>query len=66
MGELHYKGYTGSVEVEEDGSLSGKVLGLPKSVVILYEGRTMNELEEDFRNGINFHIEAKACRNDDV
>ena len=48
MGQLKYKGYSGSVEYsEEDSCLFGKVLGLKKDC-ITYEGETISELKSDF------------------
>ena len=42
MGQLKYKGYSGSVEYsEEDSCLFGKVLGLKKDC-ITYEGETIS------------------------
>ena len=48
MGQLKYKGSSGSVEYsEEDSCLFGKVLGLKKDC-ITYEGETISELKSDF------------------
>ncbi len=48
---LEYKGYQGSIEFSlEDNCLHGRVLGI--SAGISYEGSTLEELEVDFRNGI--------------
>lgn len=53
MGQLKYKGYTGSVEYsEEDNLLFGKVLGLRKDC-ITYEGETIGELKSDFEGAID-------------
>ena len=53
MGQLKYKGYSGSVEYsEEDNCLFGKVLGLRKDS-ITYEGETISELKSDFEGAID-------------
>lgn len=53
MGQLKYKGYSGSVEYsEEDNCLFGKVLGLRKDC-ITYEGETISELKSDFEGAID-------------
>ena len=57
MNRLNYKGYTGSIELDEDGhTFCGNVLGLSKNVMILYEGATAEELEEDFRGAIDDYL----------
>jgi predicted HicB family RNase H-like nuclease len=57
MDNLHYKGYSGSVEYSEaDGCLSGSVLGLTTSS-ITYEGYTPDELKIDFEAGIDSYLE---------
>ncbi|MDR0681556.1 MAG: type II toxin-antitoxin system HicB family antitoxin [Dysgonamonadaceae bacterium] len=57
MNYLEYNGYYGSIEYnKEDRSLYGKVLGMPKDL-ISYEGSTIEELENDFIDGINSYIE---------
>ncbi len=56
MGVLKYKNYIGSVEYSEnDKILFGKVLGIKG--LISYEGQTVNELEQDFKNGIEEYLE---------
>lgn len=56
MGVLKYKNYTGSVEFNEtDKILFGKVLGIRG--LISYEGQTVDELEQDFKNGIDEYLE---------
>ncbi|MDR0567150.1 MAG: type II toxin-antitoxin system HicB family antitoxin [Prevotellaceae bacterium] len=57
MDYLEYKGYTGSIEYEADGSLVGEVLGL-KHDLILYEGNDIDELRADFENGIESYFES--------
>jgi len=57
MDYLEYKGYKGSVEYSKaDNCLFGRVLGL-NDALVLYEGDSIEELEEDFRNGIDSYIE---------
>ncbi len=53
---LSYKGYTGDIEINlSEKYLFGKVLGLDKGL-ISYEGKTLEELEQDFRNGIDDYL----------
>lgn len=62
MENLKYKGYIGSIEYsEEDNCLYGKVLGLYK-VLISYEGNTIQELKQDFIEGVNQYL--KSCKED--
>ena len=57
MNNLEYKGYYGSIEYsKEDKCLYGKVLGMSKDC-ITYEGNTVDELENDFRNAIESYME---------
>ena len=64
MGHLHYKGYTGTVDYEENESyLTGAVAGL-RHACILYEGATLEELIQDFHNGIDNYLE--SCREDGI
>lgn len=54
---LEYKGYIGSIEVNlEDGVLFGKVQGLSK-VLLSYEGQTVNELYEDFKDRVEDYLQ---------
>ena len=56
MDYLGYKGYKGSVEYSKvDNCLFGKVLGMNKDC-ITYEGNTIDELNADFRGGIDDYI----------
>lgn len=56
MGQLKYKGYSGSVEYsEEDNCLFGKVIGLKKDC-ITYEGETVSELKSDFEGAIDDYL----------
>ena len=57
MNNLEYKGYYGSIEYsKENKCLYGKVLGMTKDLVS-YEGNTVEELEDDFRNAIESYLE---------
>jgi len=57
MDYLEYKGYKGSVEYSlADKCFYGNVLGLSKDG-ISYEGATPEELEADFRAGIDDYLE---------
>lgn len=57
METIKYKGYIGSVEInEEDDTLYGKVLGMDKGTLITYEGNTVAELKADFKDGVNDYI----------
>lgn len=56
MGQLKYKGYTGSVEFsEEDNCLFGKVQGL-HGTLISYEGTTIDEIRADFESAIDEYL----------
>jgi len=56
MDYLEYKGYKGSVEYSKaDNCLFGSVLGMSKDG-ISYEGNTLEELEQDFKDGIEDYI----------
>ena len=57
MDTLKYKGFIGSIEAElDDNTLYGKVLGLDKGTLITYEGKTIEELKEDFINAVDDYI----------
>jgi predicted HicB family RNase H-like nuclease len=57
MNNLEYKGYYGSIEYSrEDKCLYGKVLGMAKDS-ITYEGSTVDELENDFKDAIESYLE---------
>ena len=57
METLNYMGFIGSIEADlSDNTLYGKVLGLDKSTLITYEGATLTELQEDFRNAVDDYI----------
>ena len=56
MGQLHYKGYTGSAEYEEDGNFfHGMVLGLRRDG-ILFEGDSAAALKKDFEESIDEYL----------
>ena len=56
MGQLHYKGYTGSVEYDEEAnSFCGMVLGLHRDAII-YEGDSAEELKKDFEESIDLSL----------
>ena len=55
MKELHYRGFTGSIEYsKEDNLYYGKVLGIKD--LISYEGTSKSELFLDFRGAVNDYI----------
>lgn len=57
---MAHKGYYGSVEYsEEDEILFGQVIGIPD--LISYEGKSVNELKQDFINGVEDYLE--YCKN---
>lgn len=58
MSLLTYKGYQGTIEVEND-TLFGEVLGL-ENTFISYEGNSLAELRKDFKAGIDNYLE--NCR----
>ena len=64
MGNLHYKGYVGSIDYDEEGNyFFGHVLGLHRDG-ISYEGTTADELKKDFQEGIDDYLE--GCRANNV
>ncbi len=57
---LKYKNYIGSIEYsEEDNILFGKVQGLNR-VLISYEGKSIDELKQDFIDGVEHYL--GSCR----
>ena len=57
MDTLKYKGFIESIEAElDDNTLYGKVLGLDKGTLITYEGKTLEELKEDFIHAVEDYI----------
>lgn len=62
MGQLKYKGYTGSVEFsDEDNCLFGKVQGL-HGTLISYEGTTIDEIRADFESAIDEYLASCESR----
>ena len=58
MGNLRYKGYTGSVEYSaEDGCLLGKVQGL-QGTLISYEGNSVEEIKQDFEGAVDDYLQS--------
>ena len=58
MGQLKYKGYTGSVEYRaEDECLFGKVQRL-KGTLISYEEKTVELIRHDFENAVDSYLES--------
>jgi len=52
---LEYKGYMGNVEYSStDKLLHGKVLGIRS--LIMYHGTSLDELEADFRTGVDDYL----------
>lgn len=52
---LSYKNFNGTVEYsKEDGCLFGKVIGIKS--LLSYEGDSVKELEQDFRNVIDEYL----------
>jgi predicted HicB family RNase H-like nuclease len=61
---LKYKGYTGVVEFDEDsGSLHGRVIGLRD--VITFQGESVAEVTQAFRDSVDDYLEFCARRNRD-
>jgi predicted HicB family RNase H-like nuclease len=57
MNNLEYKGYLGSIEYDKDDKhLYGCVLGMTKDS-ITYEGNTVEELENDFKDAIESYLD---------
>jgi predicted HicB family RNase H-like nuclease len=56
---LQYKGYTGSVALDADDKIfHGRVLGV--RALIGFEGATVEELEKDFRDGVDDYLDMCA------
>ncbi|MDE6603821.1 MAG: type II toxin-antitoxin system HicB family antitoxin [Lachnospiraceae bacterium] len=59
---LFYKNYNGTVEYsKEDDCLFGKVVGIKS--LLSYEGNSVRELEQDFKNAIDEYLEDCKERN---
>ncbi|MFZ5910500.1 MAG: type II toxin-antitoxin system HicB family antitoxin [Chloroflexota bacterium] len=60
---LKYKNYIGVVEYDVEGKIfTGEVVGLRDMVT--FEGRTPEELEDSFRQSVDFYLE--LCARDNV
>jgi predicted HicB family RNase H-like nuclease len=60
---LKYKNYLGIVEYDDEGKIfTGEVIGLRD--VITFQGRTPEELEDSFRQSVDFYLE--MCARDGV
>ncbi|HYW11771.1 MAG TPA: type II toxin-antitoxin system HicB family antitoxin [Longimicrobium sp.] len=58
---MTYRGYTGSVEYDAgDRILHGRVIGITD--IVSFEGTTVEELEADFRAGIDSYLQGCAER----
>jgi len=56
---LNYKGYTGNVHFDaEDRTFHGCVLGITD--IVGFEGESVSELEQDFRNAVDDYLETCA------
>jgi predicted HicB family RNase H-like nuclease len=59
MNTLNYKGYTGDIEIDDDANiLHGRVLNL--KAVITFEGTTVEEIKEAFKESIDVYLEVCA------
>ena len=60
---LKYKNYVGVVEYDAEGKIfTGEVVGLRDMVT--FQGRTPEELEDTFRQSVDFYLE--LCARDNV
>jgi predicted HicB family RNase H-like nuclease len=58
---MTYKGYTGSIEYSaEDRCFHGLVIGITD--IVSFEGTSVEELEADFRAGVDSYLEGCAAR----
>ena len=54
---MNYKGYWAKIKYsEEDKCFCGKIEGL-KNALILFEGKNVEELKNDFKNAIDDYLE---------
>jgi len=61
---MTYKGYVGSVEIDDYSKLfCGKVLGI--SDLILFEGQNYEELVQDFHDGVDDYLEICRAENEE-
>jgi len=62
---MKYNGYWAEARYsEEDKCFWGEVGGLEKAS-ITFEGNTIEELKEDFKNAIDFHINSSKANNEE-
>ena len=55
--QIKYKGYIGSIEwSESDGLFYGQLLGI--ETLVLYDGKTIEELKEDFHSAVDFYLDS--------
>jgi len=52
---MFYKGYTGEVEKQEDGTFYGRVIGIQD--VITFQGKTMQDVLIEFKISVNDYLE---------
>lgn len=61
---MKYKGYTGSVEYDsQDRIFHGTIQGITADI-ITFEGRSVDELEEDFRQAVDDYL--NLCAEDGI
>lgn len=61
---MEYKGYIGAVEIDEDaGILHGEIINIRD--VVTFEGRSVEELQQAFRDSIEDYLEFCAQRGED-
>ena len=61
---IHYKGYVGKVEFDEEAGLfHGEVINLRD--VITFEGETVGELKQTFEDSVDDYLEFCAERNEE-
>ena len=62
MNSMIYRGFTARIDFDErDGLFVGRVLGLPATVRINFQGETVAELSHDFHNAIDFYLQECAA-----
>ena len=61
---MEFNGYIGKIEIDEDaGVLHGEVINIRD--VITFEGRTVKELQQAFRDSVEDYLEFCAQRGED-
>ncbi|MFH1806006.1 MAG: type II toxin-antitoxin system HicB family antitoxin [Pseudomonadota bacterium] len=59
---MNYKGYSATIEADtETGFLHGRVVGI--SEIIVFEGETVPQIIDDFRNAVDDYLADCAQRN---